>query len=490
MKPRTVPTHSVSAPAAIVPRQRLKFVLALYNGDFRALWYAFICSSLIQRMDGVMLGWLILEMTDSAFLVGLIAAVRFLGALLGPVTGVVADRVDRRCLNIIALILMSAVVAVLTALVATRQLDVWHLFAATTVGGIVWAFFQPAQQSLQADILSSRELTNGLSLTNMAMNLTSITGPMLGGLLLGCCRAAQRVWDWSDMEMILTLNWSDYDVQRMYATTSQGNVLTSSDFGFSWEPAPFALPASTARALAFDGVATGVQWTYIVMLSLYLIQLVCYTRIRPRSRERQPAGVSVWQNLREGMHYVRRDAGLWTALGLAALVNFVSFPMQFNLLPLFARDVFSVGVAGLGMLGAALGVGALLGSWLMMSIATLQRAGLLMLVGTLLWQGFLLVFAITPIYDMALGVLVLLGIAQSLCLTSISIMLLGTGQSAMRGRLMGLRSLAVAPLFCGSMLSGVAAEHLGAPLTTIICALIGLVLVVCIAPWVPRRMTG
>jgi hypothetical protein len=89
-----------------------------------------------------------------------------------------------------------------------------------------------------------------------------------------------------------------------------------------------------------------------------------------------------------------------------------------------------------------------------------------------------------------LGVLVLIGMAQSLCLTNIAILLLGTGRGEMRGRLMGLRSLAVAPLFAGSMLSGMAAEHIGAPLTTIVCGLIGLLIVVCIAPWVPRRMPG
>jgi MFS family permease len=167
---------------------------ALYNRDFRSLWSSFICSSFVQRMEGMMLGWLVLEMTNSATLVGLIVAVRFLGALLGPLTGVVADRVDRRRLNIAGLVMMNALVAMLTVLVLMRRLEVWHLFAATTLRGILWAFFQPAQQSLQADLLGGRDLANGISLTNMAMNLTSITGPVLGGLLLACCRPALRVW--------------------------------------------------------------------------------------------------------------------------------------------------------------------------------------------------------------------------------------------------------------------------------------------------------
>ena len=147
---------STRAQTATAPPRRLAFIAALYNRDFRYLWSAYICSSFVQRMDSIVLGWLVLEMTHSAFLVGLIGAVRFLGAMLGPWTGVVADRMDRRRLGLIALPMISAVVASLTILVAVRQLEVWHLFAATIVRGVVQAFFQPAQQSLQADLLNPR----------------------------------------------------------------------------------------------------------------------------------------------------------------------------------------------------------------------------------------------------------------------------------------------------------------------------------------------
>ncbi|MEE8304552.1 MAG: MFS transporter [Candidatus Tectomicrobia bacterium] len=481
---------SSTMPATAMPRPRVALFAALYNRDFRYLWSSFICSSFVQRMEGMMLGWLVLEMTNSATLVGLIAAVRFLGALLGPLTGVVADRVDRRRLNIAGLVMLNALVAILTVLVLMRRLEVWHLFAATTLRGILWAFFQPAQQSLQADILRGRDLANGISLTSMAMNLTSIIGPVLGGLLLACCRPALRIWDWSDGEMVLTLNWPTYDAQRLYATTSVGAVLMSHDLGMSWGAAPFSLPEATARALAFEGAATGVQWVYIALVSLHVIQLLCYIAIRPLSHTRQRAAVSIWQNLRDGTRYVGQDAGLWTALSLAALVNWVSFPLSFTLLPIFARDVFSVGAAGLGVLGAALGVGALFSSWIMVAVGTVQRAGPLMLVGTLVWQCLILVFALTPNYYVALGVLVLIGMSQTMSLTNSSIMLLGTGRSEMRGRIMGLRSLAVAPLFFGSLFSGVAAEHIGAPQTAIICAVIGILVVMGIAPWVPRGTAG
>jgi hypothetical protein len=95
-----------------------------------------------------------------------------------------------------------------------------------------------------------------------------------------------------------------------------------------------------------------------------------------------------------------------------------------------------------------------------------------------------MVFALTPNYEVGLGLLVLTGVAQAMSLTNITIMLLSTSTSDMRGRIMGLRSLAVAPLFLGSMLSGAATEEIGAPLTTVICALIGIAGTLGVAPWV------
>jgi MFS family permease len=409
-----------------------RFIAALLNRNFRYLWLSFTCASFAQRMDGVVLGWLVLELTDSAFFVGLIGALRFGGALLGPLTGVVADRCDRRRLLIVSLLLLSSIVLVLCALVALRRLEVWHLFVGTTLWGVLWAIHQPAQQSLQADVLGGRLLVNGISLTNTAMNAASIAGPAFAGVLLACCGA------------------------------TTGN---------------------TAAATAMPGVL----WSYLILLGLHLLQLLFYALVRLEHRPVAVIRTSIWQNVLAGLRYSCGDPGLWTPLVLAGMVNMVAFPLQFGLLPIFAREVFSVGAAGLGLLGAAIGIGSFAGSLLMAALGTLPYAGRWMLIGTTLWLGLLIVFALTPVYHVALGVLVLLGIAQTISLTNMSILLLGLASGEMRGRVMGLRSLAVAPLFPGGVLAGAAAGSIGVPITTLLCGVIGLVIVVCVAPWVPWR---
>lgn len=471
------------------PPQLERFFGALRQRNFRALWLSFSAYSFCQRMDGVVLGWLILELTDSALLVGLIGALRFVGTLLGPLTGVVADRCDRRRVLLLSLVAMTVIVSLLTGLVLLRRLEVWHLFVSTTLWGVLSALYQPAQQSLQADILSGRALVNGISLMNTAMNLMSIAGPALGGALLAWGSTDWQALEWSETDMFLALNTDSYRAGRFYAALESGHVLTSRDQGMSWEPTAITLPAATVRAMAAAGTVTGVQWSYLLLLGLHLLQLLNLSTIRSVQRPATIAQTSVWHNLLAGMRYSGSDPGLWTALVLAGMVNMVAFPLQFGLLPIFAREVFSVGAAGLGLLGAALGVGSLLGSFLMTAIGTLARAGRLMLLGTFGWLLLLAVFALTPDYYAALGVLVLMGIVQTISLTNMTILLLGRTSSEMRGRVMGLRALAVAPLFPGGTLAGVAAASFGAPLTTLICAAIGVLITLWVAPWVPRRPT-
>jgi len=136
---------------------------------------------------------------------------------------------------------------------------------------------------------------------------------------------------------------------------------------------------------------------------------------------------------------------------------------------------------------AALGLGALLGSFLMALLGSVQHAGRLMLIGTTGWLVLLMVFSVVPDYTIALGVLVVMGIAQTFSITNMTVLLLGTASSDMRGRVMGLRSLAVAPLLLGGTLAGAATARLGAPLTTIMCAVLGLLIVALVTPWIPRR---
>ena len=464
------------------PPPRWRIIAALYTRNFRYLWMSQLTSAFVQRMGDVVMGWLILELTRSPFLVGVIIALRRVGTLLGPWAGVLADRMDRRRLALVLSIFMIAIVFTLASLIYTRHLELWHLFVASVMSSIMWAFYQPVQQSLQADVLKPSELTNGITLTNMAMNVTTIAGPAVGGLLLACCRPARKVLNWTDSDMVLSLNWTQFNPARLYTATSEGGVLVSHDHGLSWGKALFRLPDAVVGPMELEGAVAGVLWAYVLMVGLHLMQFVGYALIRAIQRARPPRDISIWQNLSDGMHYSRREAGLWTSLVLAGLVNLVGLPLQSTLMPVFAREVFSVGATGLGWLGAVAGAGSLLGSFAMIKIGALQRAGQLMVWGTFAWGLLTILFALTPSYEMALAMVGVVGFVQTISLTNMTIMLLNTSSADMRGRIMGLRALAVAPHFAGGLLSGVIAEYFGAPQAAIACGVVCMVITLAVAP--------
>ena len=102
------------------------------------------------------------------------------------------------------------------------------------------------------------------------------------------------------------------------------------------------LAASGPSARPAAGGA-GVLGAYAVLLLLYLVQLANYGTLRLAPRPPTVVETSLWQHLVAGLRYSRTEAGLWTALVLAALVNFVAFPLQLGLLPVFAREAFMSG---------------------------------------------------------------------------------------------------------------------------------------------------
>jgi len=277
-----------------------------------------------------------------------------------------------------------------------------------------------------------------------------------------------------------------YPEHTPYTATSQGGVLVSHDHGLSWDQALFRLPDAIVSPMELEGAVAGVLWAYVLMVGLHAIQFVGYAMIEAVRRTRAPRHTSIWQNLCDGMRYSQREAGLWTALALAGLVNLVGLPLQSTLMPVFAREVFSVGATGLGWLGAVTGAGSLLGSFAMIKIGALQRAGQLMVWATFAWGLLTVMFALAPSYELGLLMAGIVGFVQTLSLTNMTIILLNTSSADMRGRVMGLRALAVAPHFVGGLLSGVIAEYFGAPQAAIACGLICMGVTLAVAPFTPK----
>ena len=187
------------------------------------------------------------------------------------------------------------------------------------------------------------------------------------------------------------------------------------------------------------------------------------------------AARSVWRDLASAVGAVRRDAPVAAVLVITVLMNCFLFPYQ-QLLSVFAEQVLFVGPVGLGYMGAANGIGAVLGLFVLPRCRTLRSQSLAFIGGSAGACAALFLFAGAASFPVALMLLVLLGLGTSAFGTMQSAIILGRTPPAMRGRAMGLLAMAIGSAPLGALETGILVERLGAPaavaVNAVVCALL------------------
>jgi hypothetical protein len=153
-----------------------------------------------------------------------------------------------------------------------------------------------------------------------------------------------------------------------------------------------------------------------------------------------------------------------------------AFPLTLGLLPYVAREIYHVGQTGLGSLVASFAFGALAGSVAISFAGRSIRPGRMMLIYTVLWYGMLLAFVHVPGINGGRISLILAGFAQSLCMVPMAVMLLHSAGAKFRGRVMGVRMLAIYGLPLGLLAAGGLIEHFGFKATASGYCIVGLLL--------------
>src|SRR3984885_5063013 len=142
-------------------------------------------------MQEIAQNWLVLEMTNSPFLLGLDA---FLGDipifLFSLVGGVIADRMDRRKLLLISQVVQMASALTLSFLIATHRIQIWHILVSSFVVGTAQAFGGPAYSALVPSLVEKEDLPNAIALNSIQFNLARVIGPVVGGLAMKYAGAA------------------------------------------------------------------------------------------------------------------------------------------------------------------------------------------------------------------------------------------------------------------------------------------------------------
>ena len=227
------------------------------------------------------------------------------------------------------------------------------------------------------------------------------------------------------------------------------------------------MTADSARVVgALLGVGTVAQFgmaaAYVVIAVLYACSFIFSTGVAGKESDAAPqAARSAFSELIAAFHYVWARPALLGALSLAFLVNFFAFPFTLGLLPYIAKNIFEVGQAGLGALSASFAFGALLGSLVLGLNRFSLGTGRAMLVTAGLWFGCLLFFSFLTELFAGMFVLVCTGFVQSLSMTPLAAVMLRATEPAFRGRVMGMRMLAIWGLPAGLLAAGPLIAWLG-----------------------------
>jgi MFS family permease len=397
--------------------------------SFRFQWPADIATSWAFEMENLILSWYVLVETQSVVMFTVFASLQYIGTLLAPMFGVMGDRVGHRNLLCAMRGLYAALAAALLALIAAGALTPVLVLVVAALTGLV----RPS---------------------DIGMRYALIGETMPGGYLMGA--------------------------MGMQRTTQDS--------------------ARIAGALSGAGLvaALGMGWTYLIITALYAASLFLTFRAgrghasapaRPDAAP-QSARPSPWRDLREGAVYVWNTPSLLAVMTLAFLLNATAFLQFNNLLPVVAKEVYGGGQTLLGALVASGASGALLGAIVLTKIGGKFHAGRMMIVGCMAWYAALLVFAQVAHPTLGMFVLFLGGIAQTAGLIPMATILMRDGVARFRGRVMGIRMLAIYGTLPGLLIAGPLIASVGYPGTATLYCAIGLLFTLLIAAYWRGELWG
>jgi MFS family permease len=382
---------------------------ALRHRDFRLFWSGQLVSLIGTWMQSVGQSWLVLELTNSPFRLGMIGTLQFGPILLFSfLGGAISDRVRKRRMLIGTQTALMLQALTLSALVWSGHVQFWHVAVLAALYGLANTFDMPARQSFIAHLVPRGDLMNAIALNSAVFNGARVVGPAAAGLLVA-------------------------------------------RYG-------------TAAAFLFNGLS-------------FLAVIAALAAIRTEGAPRPPSGLGMGAEIAEGVRYALGTPRIALVFGLLLSVSL--FVANMNVLvPLIARNVLNQGAHGFGLLMASLGVGAVMGA---LTVATLVvgRPPVWMVVGPAMAAALLLLaLSFARHFGAAVAVLVALGFAQIVFMTSCNTTVQITVPDELRGRIMGLYALVFAGMTpIGSLIMGTVAEHWGVSRACAVGATIGLLLI-------------
>ncbi len=175
------------------------FRVLRYRG-YKFVWSSEALSLWAIEMEIIVLAMFVLRDTGSPLLVGLIGALKFAGTLLGPLYGLMVDRFDRKILLVWVRISGVLLTIILTGLIVTDTLQLWHAYVIVTAGSMVRMLDLVLIQALTADAVPSHSLHSAIGLSRSTLDGARVVGSITGGAIFE----------------LLGLNWAYVAISVLY----------------------------------------------------------------------------------------------------------------------------------------------------------------------------------------------------------------------------------------------------------------------------------
>ncbi len=402
----------------------LRTFVALRHRNFRLFWFGQLISLTGTWMQSIGQAWLILELTHSAWLLGVVGALQFLPVmLLSLFGGVLADRLPKRKVLLFTQSFAMLQATVLWILVATGHVQIWEVLVLASLLGLTNSLDMPTRQAFVVEMVGREDLPNAIALNSSLFNMARVVGPGLGGLIIAFLGVA---------------------------------------------------PLFLLNAISFIAVIIG----------LALIRMNELHALAKRSTSRGEAPKqNTLQSLREGLTYVARTPSVLLVIAVIGIISL--FGINFNvILPLFATDVLHSGALGFGFLSAAFGLGSLF-SALWLAWGNRRPSIQHLLTGALAFCVLEIFFALSHLYVLSLVLIAAVGFAQIVFSATANTTLQTVTPDYLRGRVMSVYMVVFAgsvPL--GNLFTGGLAHLYGATISLLVGA--GLSLIAAIACWILR----
>lgn len=158
---------------------------ALRIAGYRKYWLGLLVLFFAQQLQGTAQSWLAYELTGSPLKLTAVMAMQSVPMfLLSMYSGVIIDRIQKRNVIVITQIVTTVVAGAVAILLATDQLQYWHLLVSSFIGGLNGAFNMTARNSIIAELVPRERLYNAIALNNVGSNVAAIVGPAIAGILI------------------------------------------------------------------------------------------------------------------------------------------------------------------------------------------------------------------------------------------------------------------------------------------------------------------